>query len=102
MADSPAFDFVCKELEQRSSLDRLEARGTVRIALKNGGLDANGVTPDQMKAVLEKLLPGELSIRGIESAEGLCADLAAGVLTVAAGGGVSEQPDAVFARLGGS
>jgi len=33
MAESPAFEFVGSELEQRSRLDRPQARGTVRLAL---------------------------------------------------------------------
>ena len=40
MADARAFDWVCEEVEKKSSLSRLEARGTVRLALKKAGLDA--------------------------------------------------------------
>jgi hypothetical protein len=43
MAESKAFDFVCSELERRTSMTRLEARGTVRIALKDAGLAADTV-----------------------------------------------------------
>ncbi len=98
---SPAFDFACEQLEARSSLDRLESRGTIRLALKQAGLEAESVSPDQMKVVFEKVLPSELESRGIEGASGLCCDLAAAVANVDAGG-QAESPDAVFARLGGS
>ena len=47
MADSPAFDCVCEKLEEAPPRDRLQARGTVRLALKQAGLDARSVTPDQ-------------------------------------------------------
>ncbi len=101
MADSAAFDFVCGELERETSLDRLEARGTVRLALKQAGLEARSVTPDQIGVVVEKLLPTELEARGIENGAGLCGRIRTGLAGVSAGD-TGETPDAVFQRLGGS
>ena len=75
MADARAFDLICEEIEQKSSLSRLEARGTVRLALKKAGLDATTVTPRQMLVVVEKLLPGEFESRGIEGGAQICAAL---------------------------
>jgi len=100
MADSPAFEYVCGELEARSSLDRLAARGTVRLALKAAGLDARSVTPDQLGVVLDKILPAELAARGIQVPASLGSELRAGLqrLDVAA---PAETPEKVFARLGG-
>ena len=43
VADARTFDWVCAQLEERSSLDRLEARGTVRLALKQAGLEPRHV-----------------------------------------------------------
>ena len=100
MADSAAFDFVCGELEQKSSLDRLEARGTVRLALKQSGLEARSVTPDQMIVVCEKILPTELEARGIEEPTAIVQGLVSGLGSLDAGAAV-ETPDAVFQRLGG-
>lgn len=100
MANSPAFDWLCEHLERATDLDRLEARGTVRIALKSAGLSAGSVTTEQMRVVVEKVLPGELVARGVEDADQKCAQLASGVSTVDAGG-VSDSPDEVFKRLGG-
>lgn len=100
MADSPSFELACEVLERNSSLDRLEARGTIRLALKAAGLDARNVTPDQMGIVVEKLLPKELKARGIENQDGVCAALReklAGLETA----DVADTPEAVFARLGG-
>lgn len=101
MADSAAFDFVCAELERETSLDRLEARGTVRLALKEAGLEARSVTPDQISVVVEKLLPNELESRGIGNGAELCARIRSGLGSVADDDRV-ETPDAVFQRLGGS
>ena len=102
MADAAAFDWVCTELEEKTSLDRLEARGTVRIALKEAGLDSRSLTPDQMKVVLEKVLPKELQSRGVEDAFELCSGLASGVVSLAAGGSAVETPEEVFRRLAGA
>jgi hypothetical protein len=99
MADSAAFDWTCSEIEGRTSLDRLEARGTVRLALKDAGLEARTVTADQMKVVLERVLPKELASRGIQDGERICAELMPEIAALDAGPG-AETPDAVFARLG--
>jgi hypothetical protein len=100
MADAAAFDFVCDQLEARTTLDRLAARGTVRIALKQGGLESRSVTPPQMAVVVEKVLVAELGTRGIANAQALCAELADRVRKLAADAS-PETPDAVFRRLGG-
>jgi len=99
VADSAAFDRACTELERLSNLDRLEARGTVRLALKQSGLEARTVTPDQMKVVLDKVLPGELASRGIDDAS-ICQTIAGGLAGLDAGP-IGDSPDAVFERLGG-
>ena len=101
MPDSAAFEFACGQLETSSSLDRLAARGTVRIALKQAGLEARSVTPEQMTVVIQKILPAELASRGVETAQEVCQRILAGLRSVAAGP-VSETPDAVFKRLGGA
>jgi hypothetical protein len=100
MADSAVFDFICGALEAGTPLDRLAVRGTVRIALKQAGLEARSVTRDQMSVVIDKILPVELVSRGVDDVDELCAALKSGLA------GVSEKPDAdtpdaVFERLGG-
>jgi len=101
MADSAAFDFVCDRLEEGSPLDRLAVRGTVRIALKQAGLEARSATPGQLGVVVEKVLPAELAARGVDGHEGLCSSIRAGLEGLAPGT-QADSPDAVFERLGGS
>jgi hypothetical protein len=101
MGDSAVFDFVCDRIEQSAKMDRLAARGTVRLALKQAGLEARSVTPQQMSVVLERVLPGELGSRGVEGGEALCASIRSGLSSVATGG-EQDTPDAVFRRLGGA
>ena len=44
---------LCEQLESSSTLDRLEARGTVRLALKQAGLEAGQVTASQLVVLSE-------------------------------------------------
>jgi len=99
VADSPCFDRACEVLERETSLDRLEARGTVRLALKAAGLDSRRTTPDQMAVVVDKLLPAELKARGVEDAESACAALRRSLATMQRTD-TADTPEAVFARLG--
>ena len=101
MAESEVFDVVCKAIETGTNLDRLEARGTVRISLKRAGLDANTVDSAQMAVVLDRVMPMELNSRSVENAEALCSELRKKVQSLDVHAS-AETPDAVFARLGGN
>ncbi len=102
MADSTAFEWLCHELESATSLDRLEARGTVRITLKQAGLNSGSVSADQIPVVLRRVLPGELSSRGIDDAEAICEQLCARTGEIPApAAGAADTPESVFARLAG-
>jgi hypothetical protein len=101
---SGLFDIAAEALEQHSSLDRLEARGTLRIALKAAGIDAKSLTTAQLGVIFDKLLPHELATRGIEDAAQVCAAVMVSVKNAApaiktADG--SENAFDVFSRLGG-
>lgn len=102
MADT-IFDFVAEKLEQATDFDKLEARGTVRLALKQSGLDAKSTTRDQMTVVLQKVLPGELKTRGIDGPDAVCAGIvqALGSFEGAEASGGDRSPEAVFERIGG-
>lgn len=104
MAKNEAFEWVCDAIEAGTSLDRLEARGTMRLALKAAGLDARDATPDQLGTVLSRVLPGELESRGIADATATCERIARELSSqnLQAGVGGSDSPENVFARLGGS
>jgi len=101
VSDSRAFGFTCEEIERATSLDRLEARGTVRLALKQAGLEASSVTPHQMGVVLGELMPAELDTRGIADAAAVCARIRSGLASLPEES-AGDAPEAVFARLGGS
>jgi hypothetical protein len=99
MAEESTFEFLCNELERESSLERLEARGTVRIALKKAGIDPLSATPRELAVVAENVLPDELAARGIDDPRALCGALAKRVSKHDADE-TRETPEAIFARLG--
>ena len=97
-----AFEFVATRLEQLTEFDSLEARGTVRLALKEAGLDARSVTTSQIAVVVERVLPYELRSRGVDDSE----RIARSILTDLKGfraepSEQSESPEDVFRRLVG-
>ncbi|MDH3687544.1 MAG: hypothetical protein OEP95_15030 [Myxococcales bacterium] len=101
MADSAPFDWLCTQLEARTELSLLEARGTVRLALKASGLDAGTVRAEELAVVLERVLPNELTTRGVDDSAGLTGELAGEIRAKSFAGDAAEAPDRVFERLGG-
>jgi len=99
MQFSPAFSWTCGEIERGTSLSELVARGTVRLALKQAGLEAGSVSGDEMAIVLREILPRELAARAVANPEKLCADIAQRIRGRNFAGG--DRVADVFARLGG-
>lgn len=101
MADSPVFEVVAEGIERDTSLDRLEARGTLRLALKASGLEPRDITAEQMQVVLRRVLPEQLATRGVSDGSDLCERLVAAVAAADTGEkSADDSPDAIFARLG--
>ncbi len=100
MADS-IFDLVADELERRTDLAKLEARGTVRLALRQAGLDARTVTAEQMSVMLHKVMPKEMHSRGVDDADRICQAILNVVSSSGAGPSAAdpESPEAIFRRL---
>jgi hypothetical protein len=96
------FDFVSDELERLTGLGKLEARGTVRLALKAAGLDARTVTTQQMVAMLEKVMPSEMKARGVANGEQTCKTLVTSLEAAHPSSSAApspESPEAIFRRL---
>jgi hypothetical protein len=98
------FDSAADQLERGTRMDRLEARGTLRLALKQAGLDLQTLTLVQLRAVFEKLMPKELEARGISNAAASCKAVMAEVARGAAPAEPvrSTSSDEILKRLGGS
>lgn len=60
---------------EATTLSEAQARGTVRIALRKGGLDPSTVDVDDMSRVLERIMPKELEVRGYADAKEICQSL---------------------------
>ena len=99
MHGSPAFAWACAEIERVTTLSELVARGTVRLALKQAGLEAQTVSGKEMAIVLREVLPQELSNRAVADSKRLCNELAARILSRNFEG--SDAVADVFHRLGG-
>jgi hypothetical protein len=76
VSESSAFAWLCSQVEEATGFSRIEARGTVRLALKELGLLAADLTPNQASSVAAHALPRELGARGVGDAEALCCRLA--------------------------
>jgi hypothetical protein len=102
-ADSPIFEGARAALERATSFNSLQARGTVRLALKKAGLDASSVNVIGMTAVLSRLMPKELASRKIENGDAICAQLVAELKTANLAAPASDQqtPEDVFRRVFG-
>ena len=97
------FSFVADELERCTPLDRLEARGTLRIVLKNSGLDPQSVTHRQFCVILGSVAPDELESRGVVAAQAICVALIAKVQSEPADRWKSGRDvDEIFDRLAGN
>ncbi len=95
------FDVAAERLEHRTTLDRLEARGTLRIALKIAGLTAKAVTAEQLCVVFEKVMPDELKLRGVSDAATACSAVIDDLTNSPAPSEAAPatDPDAIFHRL---
>jgi hypothetical protein len=98
------FDIAAERLEESTDMDRLAARGTLRLALKEAGLDAQNLSVAQLRAVFEKLMPKELEARGVADAAATCSAVMNDVASAASTAdlGASDSPDEIFKRLGGN
>jgi len=97
------FDFAAERLEHHTGFSQLEARGTLRIALKVAGLDPSAFTAGQLCVVLKKVMPGELDSRGVSDVQDVCAAVLADLESAgdAAADASTTSPDEIFRRLSG-
>jgi hypothetical protein len=95
------FEFVAETLLKKTDLENLEARGTIRLALKSSGLTAREVTPEQMVVIITQVMPRELRVRGVENPDGVCEALTQAVKEFDHGDDDSDSasPEDVFRRL---
>ena len=95
------FDLAAEQLEQHAGFDRLAARGTLRLALKESGLDAQSLTLQQLGVVFEKVMPKELNLRGVGDPTAVCSTVVDHLANSPATTDAepATDPDAIFRRL---
>ena len=96
------FDVAAEKLESATDLNQLEARGTLRLALKSAGLTARNLTLAQLRVVFDKVMPGQIESRGVANATATCTAVIAEVGRTASDSGDAEatEADMIFRRLG--
>lgn len=100
MTGRELFDRLCEELERSTELARLAARGAVRLALREGGLESDTLTGRQVEVALRHLLPAELRKCGVADPDAVCAALAQR-LAGAAVEPAHAAPEDMFRRIRG-
>jgi hypothetical protein len=97
------FSFVADHLEQCTPLDRLESRGTLRLVLKESGIEPKTVTLKQLCVILKSVAPAELESRGVAEAPAICTALIEKIQAEPADRWESSRDvDGIFDRLAGS
>jgi hypothetical protein len=101
-APLPLFDWMAQALEGETRLSRLEARGALRLALKEGGVVPERVTRREAGAVLKALAPKHLLACGVDDAAGVCRRVLDALPTalVLEDAPAGDSPEDVFGRLG--
>ena len=99
--DSDLFTIVADRLCELSDLDRIEARGTIRLGFKKAGVDVKSFGLDDLEAVFTKIMPAELVARGCTDSEAIC-DAILKSLEDAVPESVIRSSDEIMRRLGGS
>lgn len=94
------FDAAAEGLEEHTQFDRLEARGTLRIVLKESGLEVDKITFGELKVVFAKLMPPELEMRAVADAVSVC-EAVISRLSSMDQAAVGKSTDEIFGRLGG-
>ena len=102
MNQSPVFEWVCDRLESSIGWNRLVARGTVRLALKEMGLDPRTVGKKEMSIALRTVIARALEVHRVDGGRALCERLERELATAVMEAASVDTPEAIFKRLGRS
>ena len=99
MSDSPIFEFVCERVEAEAGLTRLEARGTIRLLLKEVGFDPRLVGKGAAILVVDRFLEQALRVRRVADAEKVTARVLQALRESTLEGPEGQDPEVVFGRI---
>jgi hypothetical protein len=100
MSGSPIFEWLCDEISGRTTLGPLQSRGTVRLALKEAGLEPRTISKAQALVIVERLLPRMLQVRGVANFTEICTKVGHALRLLKEQQAGPESAEAIFARLG--
>jgi hypothetical protein len=106
MADSDDFVALSRVIERSTSLNELQARGLVRLLLKQAGLNAKDVSAQQLSVVGSTLLHESLQRNGVADVQAVVSQWLEACTARVAGAQntglmhVSNTVEEVFARMG--
>jgi hypothetical protein len=95
---SPVFEWIADKIAATAGWSSLVARGTVRLALKEMGLDPRTVGKKEMATALRTSLGRLLEAHKVPDSAGLCDRLEREIWSVQLAS-PAESPEAVFKRL---
>jgi hypothetical protein len=99
LSDSPIFELVCEEVEREARLTRLEARGTVRLLLKEVGLDPQFVTKGAAILAADRFLVPALRARRVAEPERVKAAVLQALVATELENTDDDDPEAIFSRI---
>jgi|1185.fasta_scaffold546437_1 hypothetical protein len=99
MSDSLIFELVCESVESEGKLSRLEARGTVRLMLKEVGLDAQQVGKGAAMLAVDRFLEQALRVRRVPEPEKVKARVLQALRDSTLEGPDGDDPAAIFGRI---
>jgi len=98
--NSEVFNWTAERIQRRVDLTDLETRGTLRLSLKEMGLEPRTVNKSQMLVMLTRVLPGALATRKVQGAKELCQRIALELETAELASPMLSTPEDVFRRIG--
>jgi hypothetical protein len=99
MSDSPIFELMCEQLESEAKLSRLEARGTVRLLLKEVGLDPQQVGKGAAMLAVDRFLEQALRVRRVAEPQQVKTRVLRALRESTLEGPEGEDPEAIFGRI---
>jgi hypothetical protein len=95
-----AFDWVSDELARHSGMSALEARGTLRLLLRDAGIDSKLVNKGQLAVVVARLLPAALTKLRVPEALAVCERIALALQSAEVAASHQVSPEDIFGRIG--
>jgi hypothetical protein len=94
------FDFTAEVLSDRTGLEPPEARGMLRVMLRDAGLDPEIITKGQMEVVVSKLLMARLEKAREPNPADICDRLTHQLKLQTFEESEGHAPEDIFSRLG--